>query len=455
MNNKIIEEEALKKKIKDITPAKFDSSDSLDDFYSSIQQCIQILKEYSSHSNAEDDAQTRDKFWSKIETCMKRVPNHVLFQVILKRLSSKIEDSFLSSSTLDKAETVKLSEKLLPYLYQHKIISGIELKAQKKRLEMNKKVCASTIQVLENEVEGLMNASIDCSFQLEDDDIIGEFLAVLIAKVNLEGKIKFCTDSIAAVKDKLEGNTKILEYEQLVNDTRSIYSFIDEKVAASQDHVAGIHQINEKINFSKISIMRIIQSLKIEKSRQFNRTLLNHTLNSTVIMNKENEVSIPNHEMEIQQFLEIPFHSLDKSLKIDRQFIHTNEDVVFNIINIAGHYAEPYYFLKLLEKRFKFGNQLRPFACEVTPSSGQVTFINYDDLQKKRFENSTQIAAWFDEITKMNVSIKSHLRAFATVIEFAISNPCRKYVPKTKRFEGKPYEWFEKEYMLYYKMLKR
>ncbi|KAL7037397.1 hypothetical protein ACKWTF_009194 [Chironomus riparius] len=459
INKKIEEELELQKKIKDVTPAKFSSSDNIDDFYRNILKCIDTLREYSTESNNVDNNSTKDKFWKKVESFLKKVPNNIIFQIAMKQINSKIEDSILStiSSTSDEQQA-KISEKLLPYLYEQKIILGIEYLAQKKRLENSKERCAEHIQAFENEVESLMNSSIDFSFQLEEDDIVSEFVSELIAKVNLEGKIQFYTNNISSMKQQVEANTCIYEYEQLVNDTRSIYSFIDEKITAVQEHVSQVHQINEKINFSKIVINRMIQTMKLQKAQQHNRSLLNQTLNNTVIaVNKETEVSLPKHEYEIQQFLSIPINSFDNAMATDKYWGLSDEKVVSNMIQIEGKFTNPHHFLNHLDKRIKFRNKIKPLYTEIQSQIDQkdTKDVNYDELQKQRDENCEEISSTFDEISRLNVSIKSNLKNINRLYSFALENPLKKFVPKSKKFDGKSYESYEKEYMLYYKMVKK
>ena len=459
--NKNIEEELeLQKKIKDVTPAKFSSSDSIDDFYRNILKCIETFKEYSTESFNLDNNSTKDKFWKKIESFLKKVPNNIIFQIVMKQINSKIEDSILAvttSSTFDDQQ-IKISEKLLPYLYEQKIILGIEYLAQKKRLETSKERCAEHIQAFESEVESLMNSSMDFSFQLDEDDIVSEFVSELIAKVNLEGKIQFYTNNISSMKQQVEANTCIYEYEQLVNDTRSIYSFIDEKITAVQDHVAQVHQINEKINFSKIVINRMIQTMKLQKAQQHNRSLLNQTLNNTVIaVNKETEVSLPKHEYEIQQFLDIPINTFDNAMATDKYWILSDENVVSNLIQIEGKFTNPHHFLNLLDKRIKFGNKIKSLYTEIQSQIDQKDSkdVNYDELQKQRDENCEEISSMFDKISRLNVSIKSNLKNINLLYSFTLENPLKKFVPKSKKFDGKSYDSYEKEYMLYYKMIKK
>lgn len=456
LNNKINEEQELQKKIKDVTPAKFSSSDNIDEFYRNILKSIETLREYSTEANNS----SKDKCWKMIESFLKKVPNNIIFQILMKQINSKIEDSVLTTATSSSAKNqqVKISEKLLPYLHEQKIILGIEYLGQKKRLESSKELCAEHIQTFESEVESLMNSSIDFSFQLDEDDIVSEFVSELIAKVNLEGKIQFYSTSISSLKQQVEANTCIYEYEQLVNDTRSIYGFIDEKITAIQEHVAQVHQINEKINFSKIAVSRMIQTMKLEKAQQHNRSLLNQTLNNTVItVNKDTEVSLPKHEYEIQQFLDIPINLFDNAMGTDKYWILSNENVVLNMIKISGKFSNPHHFLNHLDKRIKFGNQIKLLYTEIQSQIDQndIKDVNYDELQKQRDKNCEDITIMFDEISRFNVSIQSNLRNIKLLYNFALENPLKKFVPKSKKFDGKSYESYEKEYMLYYKMIKK
>jgi hypothetical protein len=460
INEEIAKELAMEEKIYKVTPKNFCSSDKMEDHIKKISEGMDILRKFSLDAAAESTLQsTKESFWREISDKLSGVPNVVLFQLILKQLSAKAESSIVSAAAHEQKKdttTLKVAEKLLPSLYQHKIVSGIELLSLKKKLASAKSTCAENIQALENDMDKLLNASMDFSFQLDDDDIIGDFVTALIAKLNCEGKIQFCTNATASLKQQIDNNANIREYERVLNDTKEIYNLIDEKIASVQEQVAQVHQINEKVNFCKISLMRMVQSLKMEKSQQHNRTLMNQTLNCTIMANpiRLSEVNLPTHEHELQTFLDCAVHSFDRGMDMNKLFLMNDDELLTSLMQPTNQFLYPHAYLMNMEKSLKQADAIRSLALDLDSSVSNLTDVDFDALEQQHDENCEEISSMLDSITRFNVQTNSHLRNMSALYEYGLTNPLRKFIPPSKKYLEKTYSEYEKDYMLYYNMIK-
>lgn len=65
------------------------------------------------------------------------------------------------------------------------------------------------------------------------------------------------------------------------------------------------------------------------------------------------------------------------------------------------------------------------------------------------------LAELTDETSAICANIHEIFRNIEGYINYINENPLRKWVPKTEMFNGKTYEDYEREYMMYYKMIQK
>lgn len=71
-------------------------------------------------------------------------------------------------------------------------------------------------------------------------------------------------------------------------------------------------------------------------------------------------------------------------------------------------------------------------------------------LKQKQIENVAEI---MDKTTMICSNTKEILNNIERYYKFMKENPMRKYVPKTKLFDGLTYYDYEREFLLYYNMI--
>lgn len=462
LDEEISQETELERKIISVTPAKYSASLKIDDMSEAMTKCLNLLKSFYESLESFGESQSSAKLWNDLKIALKSTPNIFVFQSIVKQLNANIEvmSQLDSSQPISNESQSSIAQQLLPNLNQKLIISGIELLSQKSKLRDIKTLCSESIRSVTNELEAMMNTTIDYSFQYdEDDDIVGDFVAALLNRLVLQGKIQHTTAVVDDLKRRVvDQEATIQHYAATVQDTRNIYGLIDEKVLSVQQGIAQMYHINEKLNFGKISMLHLIQDLKTScKYQEMNRTMMNLTLNASV-----KEVAIPAHHSELQTFLEIPVENFDftpnavtRELKKNYLLLTVDDEAVAVLAKETNcDVSNINRCLQSVKRNFEINRRLLPILSMIEPKVEVPPELSIDDLKTQRDLNREAICELLDEISKTNVQTKSFLREMEVLYQYLLANPLKKFVPSSRKFDGKTYKEYENDFNLYYKMIK-
>jgi len=283
LDEQIAQEQQTEEKIKLVTPAKTVSSGTKHDDL--LRNCSTLLKNFDEEAESNENIPPRAKLWNGIKNQISCVPNIMIFSVLKSQLDTHISSIIHVTSVLDKDDTS--NKKDLLRLQKNHLVKAIGCRAQKEEHLKLKAACAKDVQSLENELEKMLGTTIDYSYQYEEEDIVSDFVSVMLKRLDCQGKIDYCNTLIASMKQQIEKDRQIgMGYQSLIHDTRNVYSIVEERVANMQESIAQLHQIKEKINFTKLSMMRLVQELKSSHSQQLNRTLMNQTLTNASIQSQ-------------------------------------------------------------------------------------------------------------------------------------------------------------------------
>lgn len=76
-------------------------------------------------------------------------------------------------------------------------------------------------------------------------------------------------------------------------------------------------------------------------------------------------------------------------------------------------------------------------------------------LCAKRKQQNESLAELSDETSAMCANIHRIFDTIDRYMKFIKENPLRKLVPNTETFNGKTYQDYEREFMMYYKMIEK
>ncbi|CAO1401419.1 unnamed protein product [Diamesa hyperborea] len=469
----IMEEKELDEKITSVTPAKLLTNGMKDDFVrSSIKNCIDDLKVfYEDFDSIQSDEYAlksiKMKLWTKLRTQLTNIPNSLVWAVLSKLLEENIEviTQYSAESTPELTSTNKTVEAiLLPKLQTQHIIKAIELHTMKKKISNLKDNCADYISCFTDDLERQMSGEIDNSFISSDDDILGDYIEAFIKRYYVQGSIIYANTQIDNLKMDIEKNRILLsDFQKMIQDTKIIYDNIDEKVATTQKSVAQLYLIKDKLNFSKISMMHMLQSIKSTNNQQLNRTMMNQTIaNNSNEMNNISSaiisVNIPKHINELQTFLETPLEKLRKTswnldYELNTNYLVEDVEILPLVILSGGQLLTLHGLLEEMKKNFELSKKLSAAAKDVEANQSLSIDINPIALKEQSRLNNEAINEFIDKISRTNVSTKGLLRKTRKYLDFSMKNPLRKFIPATKKFNGTTYIEYEAEFMMYYRMI--
>lgn len=407
------------------------------------------------------------KLWTKIRAQLTNIPNSSVWAVLLKLLEENIDviTQYATETTPELISGNKTVEAvLLPKLQTKHIIEAIELHTIKKKISNSKDNCAQYINSFTDNLERQMSCDIENSFISNDDDIVGDYIEAFIKRYYVQGSIIYANTQIDNLKMDIEKNRVLLaDFQKMIQDTKIIYDNIDERVGTTQKNVAQLYLIKDKLNFSKISMMHMLQSIKSTNNQQMNRTMMNQTIanNSNDISNISSAIisaNIPKHINELQTFLETPLEKLKKTAwnldyQLNANYLVEDAEILPLLILSGGQLLTLHGLLEEMKKNFELMKDLSAVAKDVETNQSLSIDINSDALKEQSRSNNEAINEFIDKISRINVSTKGLLRKTRKHLDFSMKNPLRKFIPATKKFNGRTYIDYEAEFMVYYRMI--
>lgn len=459
LDEEIEKEEELEKKIVSVTPMKFCASLKIEDMNKSFTKCLSLLKSFYESLESSKETSSSSKLWNDIKEALNNTPNIFMFQTILKHLGDNCEAVKQFESSVIDSKT-ELEQQLLPNLNKRVITSGIELLSIKSKLRVLKTQCSESISSVTSSLEGVNN-SYNFSFQYEDEDLVGDFIAMLLNRLVMQGKIKYVNTVVAELKQRaIDQDIVMKDFALMTQDLRSIYTSIGEKVTTVQQEIAQMHHINNKLNFGKISMMHLVQDMKnSRKYQEMNRTMLNLSMS----VSSTKEIVVPQHRAELQAFLELPMKFLDfdsDSVAFELKKNHllllaADEDSMAVLARQADcDFSTLNKFIESVKKNFKVGDLLQSVLTMVEPKVEIPEDISIADLQKRLETNREAITELLDNITSTNDCAKTLLKQAGDLYQYLLTNPLRKFIPESIKVNGKSFKEYENVFNLYYKMIK-
>lgn len=407
------------------------------------------------------------KLWNKIRSQLTNIPNSLVWTVLMKLLEENIDviTQYASESTPELTTGCKTTEAaLLPKLQTKHIIKAIELHSMKKKITSLKENCAQYISCFTDELERQMSCDIDNSFISSDDDIVGDYIETFIERYYVQGSIMYANTEIDNMKMDIEKNRILLsDFQKMIQDTKIIYENIDEKVAINQKSVAQLYLIKDKLDFSKISMMHMLQGIKSNNNQQLNRTMMNQTIanksnNLTNISSAIISANIPKHINELQIFLETPIEQLKKTIwnldyQLNTNYLVDNAEILPLLTLSSGQTLTLHGLLEEMKKNFEIMKKLSAVTTDVEINQSLSIDLNTTELKEQSRSNNEAINEFIDKISRINVSTQGLLRKTRKYLNFAMKNPLRKFIPADKKFNGRTYIDYEAEFMVYYRMI--
>ena len=455
LDEEIFKEEDLEKKIVSVTPPKIDASLGIEDMSRAMNKCLSDLKTF--YENLESSNKSSSKLWNNLKDALSFTPNIFIFQAILKQISAnsdvtkKLDAVQITSSDLKSS----IDQQLLPGLHQRVISGGIEIFSLKSKLRGIKALCSESILNVTSNLES-MNSSFNFSFHCEDEDIFGDLIGSLLNSLVLQGKIKLGNSVIVDLKQRVL-DIEIKNFTITTQDLKNVYSSINDKVLSVQQGIAQMYHINEKLNFGKISMMHFVQELKnSSKFYEMNRTMMNISMSLT----PAKQTALPLHRNELQIFLELPVKNLDSALNTvacelkKNHFVADNDSTAAIARQTNCDLRSLNRFMKSLKINLEKSKKLLPILTTLNPKVDLPCDLSISQLKKRHDANRESIAELLDEIAKTNCITMKFLKEMGILYQYLLTNPLKRFIPVSRKFDGKSFKEYENIFSLYYKMVK-
>lgn len=451
LEEQISSEKAAEQALNSIFPPKYSPDMKISEMNHGFKRCLQLLKSFYD-SERHNEASIRE-LWSNLRTVLRSIPNIFAFQAILRQMD--VQNSALAqvdSSLLEKKDSS--INPLISKMNLQLILSGIECVSRKNKLQEIKSLCSEKIQSVTNELEGICSSS-EFSFQYdEDDDVVGDFVSVMLKYLNIQGKLAHGTALVTQLKPQVEENISAKQYEIVTQERLNINNELKSKISTVQQTIAQIWQMKEKVNLGKISMLHMVQDLKNNcKNQEMNRTIMNSTLLA--------ESSGPDHVGELKLFIETPITNFDSTsdevaFEFDRIQLMQSSEIVSLLFNLRfGDVMNIRHFLESMQRSFELSQKLQSaLAVKIDPKVEEIPESALSELCKQRDRNRETVCEILDRILKVNVNTKSILREFDVLYKFALKNPLKHFIDPSQKFLGKSYKEYESEFNLYYNMTK-
>lgn len=437
----------LSAKIRSVSPPRFSADLKSDDMKDNFNMSVNLIKSFYKETFANNT-----KLWIDLKKMLQSVPNIFVFQTILRQIDSSNSDLDELDSSLSRNHKEESSKpfQLMPKLKELEIICGIELFSLKSKLKIIKSKYCEDIDF--HDLEDAMNMSGEDSY-ICDDDVVNDFLSAMLNRLMLQGKHQHVISTISSLKrQSKEKEAATKNFVTTINDTQAIQSAIEERVLDTQQSVAQMFQINHKLNFGKISMIHLVQDVKTAFKQQGMVRMMNMALMG--------EDLIPLHRDELQTFLNIPVENFEFESNVLRcelknhQFISDDETSVLLMECRDCDSSSLNSLLASMKQNLGLEQLLKPVLFKVDPKFDLPAETSINDLEKKLGANRALIIQHLDQTAQHNVATKSLLREFNLLYNYSLHNPFKKFIPVTKKFDGKTFKSYENDFNLYYRMIR-
>lgn len=439
-------------KVRNVSPPRYHTDLKTDDLKNAIKQTMNLLKSFCSDNDNISKTFAPTKIWDQLKKALHAVPNAFVFQAVLKDLERNEKDlSQLDSSSCDDGTANSSSHLLIPKMKYQLIAASVEALSQKRKLADITSECTPLIEKATNDIEEMLNNSID--YSIGDEDDIGDFVAAMLAQLILSGKFKHLNEIVSQLKPQIKEEEEVSKnYSAALLNVRNSYSLIDEKIFAAQQFTTQVFHINQKLNIGKIAMIQLVQSVKSSSTNK-NTSLM------PVMPTPQTVSAIPNHFSELEAFLGTFVGKFDNTSSAvafhtrSNHMLHGDDHVAQLMRNTKGNITNLTCLLASME-----GNiQVHQDLVNVTWKKNEIespSDFSCNKLEKQLSEYREAVTELLDEIAKTNVASKSVLRDLKVLSKFSHNNSFKNFIPATKKFNGKSYKTYENEFNMYYKMTK-
>ncbi|XP_055838132.1 augmin complex subunit dgt5-like [Episyrphus balteatus] len=504
-------EKSNKKRIIATMPVKLTSANANENVAANaVEEAYKELDSFYTlvlnNSNPHIVQEAKDDMWRKMRKLFTNIPNFLIFNSILKVKEEQLQNIM----TLNKTPKIPFKENLsafdLKLLKAKASILGMAanyMSARQESHSLNQRFSLAYTQFVE---------AVQCKvnlFNIETDDDIDDIISNYIVQYNTrvfnKGQNDYILAQIELCKAQIECGTKQLEdHEILLNSIKQVYTDIDSSINRIQYEVMQLHQMKEKILFSKNMLQHLLGDMQLEQSHYlpsvmmkmsgnftttasgdgnvtfdmsngnvFSSTKLDFdsTLNSSCALARSGDVTIlpgathsryilPPILTEICTFMETPFEKFSCVTKecafylMPNPLITESHELSSTIQLAPGILLTPHGCLQEVNCRVAWSDSISDISSELKINSITIsTGVNPANMRAKSKQQREQLVELLDKIEVADINTNRLLKKATKYYSFLLRNPLKNYIPPTKCLNNQTYSDYESEYQTYYRMV--
>ncbi|XP_053676529.1 augmin complex subunit dgt5 [Anopheles nili] len=469
LKSNIEKEKQLIERINRIMPMKGSESFHPDKAEKAIEICIQLLEGFYEKFQDVNNGSSRnmqEKLWTDIRDILRGVPNYLLWNVLLKMKDSNLSEIAEQNNRREQSEqNVSFSDRDMLQLSMAKLGTShinvfLDVMSTRNMVNTAREEYLARYSPCSSELEAkmtLMNVMDD-----EAEEALEEYLMQWNSREYNQGQTEYMDREIERKKQELLlYSQKNQNHEQLLSQLRGIYGQIED---ISKHMEAGLHQvrqIKQKVHYSKYMCQHTVHTIRQKNGN--NQTL---NMSDQSFSRLDNSIVgasgptygpavLPSFVQELEVFGQIPLFKYANISKALQFSVEPNAALIFDLPIVLALLpttaVSPESSLKQLiamqelEQRANSGSV---DSCSVVGVS-----IEHAALEMRWKNNHGKICEMLDKIDAITSCTRQMLERARTYYNFVLANNLRKYVPATKLFNGRSFQEYENEYLMYYRMI--
>lgn len=452
LDDDLSKEAELEQKIRSVQPQKPAITHVSKDLKDKMAKLMDSLRQFHTETVAGGDPQVTYT-WPQLQEIAQNAPNHFVFQQVMKELdlhNARLSDLNASAAST-KSSHGAILEKVMPELNEQIIVGGVNTLSGRRKLALLKSRCSEAIQAASYKLEDLLIDDADNSYRAED--LGRDFMTTMLKNFSLRGKIRLLSEIDSKRKAEVNEQEHSKDsFAMTIQEAQKIDALVEKRLDDGQQNIAQMLMINEKLNSGKFSMARMVQELK----NQNKQLSMNRGMKFSQAFGPE----VPSHSKELEGFLSIPLGNFEKhcfASSMPAENIFLDSDETFSVLVKQGlvDVLNLCEFLSTAKQSLEWNDVLKIQAAKETNFHSKVLQqVSINELQESLQLNREAISEFLDAISKNHSTAKRLLQECQTLYKYWLDNPLKRFIPDSKKFEGKTFKAYEKDFNLYFRMFR-
>ncbi|XP_055303424.1 augmin complex subunit dgt5 isoform X1 [Sitodiplosis mosellana] len=496
-------ENEIGRKIDLITPVKFSGYTGMDkssmDALATAKAELQKFYATFNHTKSyEVNLVARQQLWQKLRETFAQIPNLVLWTTISEQMKQPV--SMMESLSLMDMEKVLYVDAghgdatrknnlqiEIGKLYAKHIKLCIVRRGINKH---NDELVKEYVVCYESFLNDLRTKFTMYNNQNIDDEFLGDYLAIYSTLHYGKGEIEFLLKRVDENELEIQRCKKSNDDYRIANmELSNIYSEMETIYIRAHEDIYNLSHVREKIQHSEELMRYLLQCKKDQQPTAPNgEARMNNSGNSSFGSNNDSVLyttrtdnlnstgpfgrsesravpaSLPNQLNEIKMFISTPIDRFKLRNPLQEHLdLCANPMVKLKVYSqfpkevkllVTDYMMTPAGAIQKLQAQIDWFTKMGIVEGAFIPPDN-LAEVDETKLKMQQSQQNDTLAETTDETTAICANIHRTHQNIQRYIRFIDENPLSKWVPKKETFNGKTYQEYEREFMMYYKMIQK